>query len=293
MPELPDILLYQGALKDRVVAQPLRDMRVLNPFLLRTVKPTTDVINRRIVSVKRIGKRIAFVFDQGAVMVVHLMITGRLHWFDREPRANKTTLAVWQFPSGWLTLTEQGSKRRASLHIFDNWIQAQALSRGGLDVRQLTLDAFAERLKQQNRSLKRALTDPRIFDGIGNAYSDEILFAAKLPPHKRTHSMTDQEIERLFQAANATLSTWITRMQSETGTDFPEKVTAFRAEMAVHGKYGQPCRECNAPVQRIRYAENECNYCPDCQNKGVLLADRGLSRLLKGDWPKRWEDLDN
>jgi formamidopyrimidine-DNA glycosylase len=294
MPELPDILTYRDALEERILGQQLKDVRLRTPFLLRTVSPPlADAAGREVRAVRRIGKRIVIGLEGDYWLVIHLMIAGRLHW--KPPGANlgsKINLAGFDFPSGTLVFTEAGSKRRASLHVVGSEAELAQFGRGGLDVFEISPAAFAERLRSENHTIKRSLTDPRLFDGIGNAYSDEILHAARLSPLKLTSRLSDAEIERLFRASRETLTTWIERFRTERAGGFPEKVTAFRPEMAVHGKYGQPCPVCGAPVQRIRYADNETNYCARCQTEGRLLADRGLSRLLKDDWPRSIDELD-
>jgi formamidopyrimidine-DNA glycosylase len=294
MPELPDILTYRDALEERILGQQLKDVRLRTPFLLRTVSPPlADAAGREVRAVRRIGKRIVIGLEGDYWLVIHLMIAGRLHW--KPPGANlgsKINLAGFDFPSGTLVFTEAGSTRRASLHVVGSEAELAQFGRGGLDVFEISPAAFAERLRSENHTIKRSLTDPRLFDGIGNAYSDEILHAARLSPLKLTSRLSDAEIERLFRASRETLTTWIERFRTERAGGFPEKVTAFRPEMAVHGKYGQPCPVCGAPVQRIRYADNETNYCARCQTEGRLLADRGLSRLLKDDWPRSIDELD-
>ncbi len=294
MPELPDILTYRDALEERILGQPLEDVRLKTPFLLRTVTPPlTATAGRTVSAVKRIGKRIVIGLEGDYWLVIHLMIAGRLHW--KPARANlgsKVNLAGFDFPAGTLVFTEAGSKRRASLHVVGSEAELAQFGRGGLDVFEISAPVFAERLRSENHTVKRSLTDPRLFDGIGNAYSDEILHAARLSPLKLTSRLGDEEIDRLFRASRETLTTWIERFRTERAGGFPEKVTAFRPEMAVHGKYGQPCPVCGTPVQRIRYADNETNYCARCQTEGRLLADRGLSRLLKDDWPRSIDELD-
>jgi formamidopyrimidine-DNA glycosylase len=291
MPELPDITVYIEALERRVAGQVLEEARLNTPFLLRTVEPPLAAfIGKRAEGVERIGKRIAIRFEEDLFMVVHLMIAGRLHWKPRSAKVGKVELAAWIFGNGILTLTEAGSKRRASLFLVRGRSGLAEMERGGLDVFAASSDDFAARLRAENHTLKRSLTDPRLFSGIGNAYSDEILHRARLSPVKLTSRLSDEEIARLFDATLATLTEWTDRLRAEAGDGFPEKVTAFRAEMAVHGKFRQPCPVCGAPVQRIRYADNETNYCAKCQTEGRLLADRALSRLLKGDWPKMLDD---
>ena len=293
MPELPDITVYVEALADRVVGQPLNALHLHTPFLLRTVDPPLQsVAGQTVRDVRRIGKRIVFSLDDDLYVVLHLMIAGRLHWLEPGKRVPKTVQAAFDFPNGTLTLTEAGTKKRASLHIVRGSQALPQFERGGIEPLEITLDAFAARLRSENHTVKRALTDPRLFSGIGNAYSDEILHRAKMSPVKLTSRLMDDEIARLHDATRVVLTEWIERMRAQTNGAFPEKVTAFRPEMAVHGKYGQPCPVCGTSVQRIRYADNETNYCPRCQTDGKLLADRALSRLLKKDWPRTIEQLE-
>jgi formamidopyrimidine-DNA glycosylase len=294
VPELPDIALYLEALAPRVLQQPLDRLRIANPFLVRTPEPPVSAAEGRpVVALRRIGKRIVFELDGDLFLVLHLMIAGRLRWRDRgAPIPGKVGLAAFDFPTGSAILTEAGSKRQASLHIVAGASNLASLDPGGLEVLDSMLPAFAERLTRENHTLKRALTDPHIFSGIGNAYSDEILHAAQLSPMKLTSSLSDEEIARVHAAVVETLETWIARLRDEAAGDFPEKVTAFRTGMAVHGRYRQPCPRCGAPVQRIVYARNEANYCATCQTGGRLLSDRALSRLLKDDWPKTVEDME-
>jgi formamidopyrimidine-DNA glycosylase len=295
MPELPDVTVYIDALSARVLGQPLERLRIGNPFLVRTIKPgPEDLAGRTVLTLGRLGKRIVFGFGDDLFLVLHLMIAGRLRWRDKGAAIpGKVGLAAFDFPNGTAILTEQGSKRQASIHIVKGEEAVLALAPRGLEVLTADLASFAQRLTRENHTLKRALTDPRIFSGIGNAYSDEILHAAQLSPMKTTDKLTDEEIERLFRATRETLELWIARLREECGTEFPEKVTAFRAEMAVHGRYGQPCPVCGSPVQRIVYAHNEANYCATCQTDGRLLSDRALSRLLKDDWPRTLEELES
>ena len=295
MPELPDITIYIEALRARICGDELLSVRLGSPFLLRSVEPPLDVlIGRRVETIERLGKRIVIGFGDELSLVLHLMIAGRLHWTPRGGKPfRRASLATFEFGSGTLTLTEAGTKRRASLYVARGPEALAAHDRGGLEVADATLAEFTARLRAGNHTLKRSLADPRLFSGIGNAYSDEILHRARMSPVKLTGRLTDDEIARLFDATRATLSEWTGRLRAEAGGGFPENVTAFRAEMAVHGKFGQPCPVCGTIVQRIRYADNETNYCPRCQTEGKLLADRALSRLLKGDWPRNideWEE---
>jgi len=293
MPELPDIVAYVSALEPRVVGKRLERVRLGSVSLLRTVDPPLASLEGRVVrEVRRIGKRIAFGFEGGLWLVLHLMIAGRLHWRPAGVKlAGRRDLASLDFPDGSLVLTEAGTKRRASLHVL-NWDALEAIDPGGIDVFSSDVDAFREALRAENRTLKRALTDPRIVSGIGNAYSDEILHAAGLSPIALTAKLTAAQWERLYAATRSTLQTWSERLIAEAKDGFPERVTAFRKEMAVHGRYGQPCPVCGEPVQRIRYADNETNYCARCQTNGTVLADRSLSALLKGDWPRTLEELE-
>src|SRR5207248_5770925 len=293
MPELPDITVYTEALTTRVVGQPLERVRIAKPFLLRSVDPPISVANgKRVTGVRRMGKRIVLELEDGLFLVIHLMIAGRLRWVTSGGKVpGKIGLAAFDFPNGTLMLTEAGSKRRASLWLVRGEASLEQFERGGLEVLEADLARFTERLLRENHTLKRSLTDPRLFSGIGNAYSDEILHRAKLSPVKHTKRLTADEIARLFDATRSILIEWTERLRQESADDFPTKVTAFRDEMAVHGKYGKPCPVCGTPVQRIRYADNETNYCPRCQTDGKLLADRALSRLLKQDWPKSIDEL--
>ena len=292
MPELPDILVYQEALAERVVGRVLERVRLASPFLLRTVEPPIDTAERRtVVAVERVGKRIVLALEGEIFLVLHLMIAGRLHWKEKGAQlAKKAGLAAFDFATGTLTLTEAGSKRRASLHLAGSRAALRALDPGGIDVLASSREEFAAALTSANHTLKRSLTDPRLFSGIGNAYSDEILHAARLSPLQLTGNLNAAELERLFAATRQVLSEWIERLRRERGDTFPEKVTAFRGEMAVHGRFGLPCPACGTPVQRIVYAQNEANYCARCQTGGRLLADRALSRLLREDWPRRLEE---
>ena len=295
MPELPDITVYLEALERRVVGQPLIAISVHTPFLLRTFDPPLQAAAGKVVrGVERYGKRLVFALDDAIFAVIHLMIAGRFHWLAPGARItrNKNLLATFEFPTGTLTLTEAGSKKRASLHLVRGHEALDQFRRSGIEPLECSLDSFSERLRSENHTIKRSLTDPRLFSGIGNAYSDEILHRARMSPAKLTSRMSDDEIARVFEATRAVLVEWVERLRVEAGEKFPEKVTAFRPEMAVHGKYGQPCPVCGSPVQRIRYADNETNYCARCQTEGRLLADRALSRLLKQDWPRRIEELE-
>jgi formamidopyrimidine-DNA glycosylase len=294
MPELPDIAAYLTALEPRIVGQPLEHVRVTSAFLLRTVQPPLASAEGRVVrELRRVGKRIAIGLEGDLWLVLHLMIAGRLHW--RPPGAKlggRQNLAAFDFPQGSLVLTEAGAKRRASLHLFSGEEALRSIDPGGIDVLASDLNSFRDALMVENRTLKRALTDPRILSGIGNAYSDEILHAAELSPIAQTHKLKLQEWERLYQATRSTLEMWVGRLQTEAKAAFPEKVTAFRKDMAVHGRYGQPCPRCGEPIQRIRYADNETDYCVRCQTGGKLLADRSLSRLLGADWPRTLDELE-
>jgi formamidopyrimidine-DNA glycosylase len=293
MPELPDILLYLHALAPRIVGQRLDRVRLETPFLLRSVDPPLGTIEgHTVIGLDRIGKRIVWAFDHHVFAVFHLMIAGRFRWTARGPRAPRKGLAAFEFPTGTLVLTEAGSRRRASLTLVRGLDRLQDLDPGGIDPLTCGLSAFSARLRLENHTLKRALTDPRLFSGIGNAYSDEILHAALLSPLQLTRHVDDEEVERLHRATVATLGRWIEQLRSEGGDAFPEKVTAFREGMAVHGRFGRPCPRCGTPVQRIAYADSECNYCAACQTGGRLLADRSLSRLMRGDWPRTLEDLE-
>ena len=294
MPELPDIAAYIRALEPRVVGRRLVGVRMPSAFLLRTVEPPMSSVEGKVVrELRRVGKRIAFGFENGEWLVLHLMIAGRLHWREVGARlAGKNMLAALDFPNGSLVLTEAGSKRRASLHVLRDDIALAETDPGGIDVLGAGLEEFRAALGEENRTLKRALTDPRVVSGIGNAYSDEILHAARLSPIALTHKLSADEWERLYQATRETLREWTAELEGEAERAFPEKVTAFREGMAVHGRYGRPCPHCGAPVQRIRYADNETNYCPECQTEGRLLADRSLSRLLGRDWPRTLDELE-
>lgn len=325
MPELPDIVIYIEALEKRILGHTLEHVQLASPFLLRTaVPPISSAEGKKVVGLRRLGKRICIGLEEDLWLVVHLMIAGRLHWkAGTQPLGkvrgssskSKAQLAAFAFDNGTLSLSEAGSKRRASLHVVEGEAGLGALDRGGLEMFQkpdtgapsraarlgwdregglgefVDLNTFTLIIQSENHTLKRALTDPRLLSGIGNAYSDEILFAAQLSPIKLTQKLTDDELERLYAATQATLLQWIERLRAEAGDQFPEKVTAFRDEMAVHGRFRQPCRRCGAGIQRIRYATNETNYCPTCQTGGKLLADRALSRILREDWPRTAEDL--
>jgi formamidopyrimidine-DNA glycosylase len=295
MPELPDITAYLSALERRIVGQQLLEVRLNSFTLLRTAQPPlADVAGRTVRQLRRIGKRIAIGLDGELWLVLHLMIAGRLHWKPAAAKlASRNALAAFDFASGSLVLTEAGTKRRASLYLVAGEEALRSLDPGGIDVLGSDLTAFRAALTAENRTLKRALTDPRLVSGIGNAYSDEILHAARLSPVTLTQRLSDDEWQRLFEATLQTLHLWIGRLQSEAAKMFPQKVTAFRPEMAVHGKFGQPCPRCGTKIQRIRYADNETDYCPQCQTGGKLLADRGLSRLLKQDWPRTLDELES
>jgi formamidopyrimidine-DNA glycosylase len=293
MPELPDLAIYRDAIAARMTGEPLIHVRIDNPFVLRTaVPPITDAEGRRVRDVRRMGKRLVLVLDGDLFLVIHLMITGRLRWFDGGGKPPKRmTLARLECPAGTLALTEAGTKRRASIHLVRGDVALAALDPGGLEVLTADRHAFAARLVGENHTLKRALTDPTLFSGIGNAYSDEILHRARLSPLALTQKISDDEVTRLFNAARPVLIEWMERLRAELSGSFPENVTAFRPEMAVHGRYRKPCPVCGAPVQRIVYAENECNYCARCQTGGKLLADRSMSRLLKSSRPRSIDEL--
>ena len=294
MPELPDVAAYLTALQPRVVGRPLLHLRLASPFLLRTFDPPiTAIEGKRIVGLRRLGKRIVFDFEGDLHLVLHLMIAGRLHWRPSVASlASRTSLAAFEFPDGTLLLTEAGSKKRAALHLVRGEEALAEHARGGLEVLESDLESFRAALTRENHTVKRALTDPRLFSGIGNAYSDEILHRARLSPAKWTSRLTEEEIASLHEAARRTLEEWTGRLTDQARKAFPEKVTAFREGMAVHGRYGQPCPVCGTKIQRIVYAENEANYCPTCQTSGKLLADRALSQLLKKDWPKTLDELE-
>ena len=294
MPELPDIVVYMEALEQRVLGHVLENFEVRGPALLRTADPPIQSIQGHTVTgLRRIGKRIAFGFDNDLWLVFHLMIAGRLHWSQKKRTADgRRTLAAFDFDSGTLTLTEAGTRKRTSLHLVRGEEGLAALDPGGIDVFAASLEQFGTALIAANHTLKRALTDPRLFSGIGNAYSDEIFYHAQLSPVLLTQRMSPEQIKQLYEATRQTLTQWTDLLRTETGKKFPEKVTAFRPEMAVHGRYGKPCPRCDTKVQRIRYASNETNYCPHCQTGGKLLADRSLSRLLRQDWPRTPEELE-
>ncbi|MBA3357377.1 MAG: formamidopyrimidine-DNA glycosylase [Pyrinomonadaceae bacterium] len=322
MPEFPDIMVYIQALEQRIMGETLQRVQLGSAFLLRTPRPPIkSVEGRKVVKLRHLGKRICIGLEEDLWLVFHLMIAGRLHWHERTVKASRIRLAVFDFPSGTLSLTEAGTQRRASLHLIEGEAELQRLNPGGLDTLEIDLESFAKVLLSANHTLKRALTDPRLFSGIGNAYSDEILWLAQLSPIALTQKLTSEEILRLFNSTRTTLNHWVELLRAEVVKDdakkpgkglagaggsaeagapprargaqgFPEKVTAFRPEMAVHGRYGLPCPRCNAKVQRIRYASNETNYCPVCQTAGKLLADRALSRLLRADWPRTAEELE-
>lgn len=294
MPELPDVTVYIEALESRVVGEILEQLRLASPFVLRSVQPRPSAVaEKRVTGLRRLGKRIIFELENDLFVVVHLMVAGRFRW--KAPKAKipgRVGLAAFDFPSGTLILTEASTKKRASIHLVQGKAGLAEHDRGGLEVMGSSLDDFKARLTLRNHTLKRALTDAKLFSGIGNAYSDEILFDARLSPLKLTQRLSDDEIERLHASTQAVLQKWVELLRAEAGGKFPEKVTAFRPEMNVHGKYKEPCTVCGTKVMRIAYAENEVNYCPTCQNEGRLLADRSLSRLLKSDWPKTVDELE-
>jgi formamidopyrimidine-DNA glycosylase len=299
VPELPDITVYIEALTTRVVGETLLDLQLHSPFVLRTVDPPlSSVVGKRVVRLQRLGKRIVFGLEDDLLIVMHLMVAGRLKWRDASAKAKKAArrvkidLASFEFSSGTLLLTEAGTTRRASLHIVRGAESLRDFDRGGLEIFEANLEQFSARLLSESHTVKRALTDPRLFSGIGNAYSDEILHRARLSPVKLTRRLSPEEIAELFDATRETLTEWIDRLRQDAGAGFPEGVTAFREGMAVHGRYGEPCPVCGTPVQRIRYADNETNYCARCQTEGRLLADRALSRLLREDWPRSIDELD-
>ena len=295
MPELPDIVVYIEALEKRIKGSILERVRLASPFLLRTaVPPLSSVEGKKIIELRRLGKRICFGLEADLWLVLHLMIAGRLHWYNERAKAAKgRSQAVFDFSTGSLVLTEAGTQKRASLHVVQGEAGLDNLNPGGLEVFDATLEEFGRALRAKNHTLKRALTDPRILSGIGNAYSDEILFEARLSPFTLTQKLTDKDVEHLFESIKRTLTDWLERLRLDSTERFPEKVTAFRPDMATHGKYGEPCPRCGSKIQRIRYGSNETNYCPTCQTGGKLLADRALSRLLKDDWPRTPEELEN
>jgi formamidopyrimidine-DNA glycosylase len=294
VPELPDITVYLEALERRAVGQVLEKIRIVDMFVLRTARPPVDsLVGKRVTALRRLGKRIAFGFEDGEWLVLHLMVAGRLQWSEAAAKpVARNALAHLVFSNGTLTLTEAGTKHRASLHVLADEAGLAAHDRGGMDPMLSTVTEFGAALTRENHTLKRALTDPRLFSGIGNAYSDEILHAARLSPVTLTSKLSQIDIAQLHAAIRAVMTTWTERLRRETGEKFPTKVTAFHPEMAVHGKFGQPCPVCGTKVQRIRYAENEVNYCPRCQTGGKLLADRSLSRLLKSDWPRTIDEAE-
>lgn len=294
MPELPDVTVYIEALDARIKGKRLERVRLLNPFLLRTADPPiASVEGKAVTGLLRVGKRIVLALEGDLFLVVHLMIAGRLHWSDKgSEKRGRNVLALFEFENGTLSLTEAGTKRRASLHVVRGEAGLKALDPGGLDVMRVELAQFAQQLKSENHTLKRAITNPHLFSGIGNAYSDEILHRARLSPLAMTANLSDEDTERLYRSTQQVMNEWIVRLREDAGTGFPEKVTAFRDAMAVHGKYGQPCPVCGAPVQRIVFAENEVNYCARCQTGGKILADRALSRLLKKSWPRSIDELE-
>jgi formamidopyrimidine-DNA glycosylase len=293
MPELPDITVYIEALQERILGAKLEATRITHPFLLRTFEPPLSSLNnRRVVDVRRVGKRVAIGFEGDHWLMLHLMIAGRLHWFASGARkTGRAALAYFVFDTGTLTLTEAGSKRRASLFVFGSSQQLAGQDPGGLEILDSTYEDFRHKLLEENHTLKRSLTDPHTFSGIGNAYSDEILHRARLSPIAQTQKLDEPSVRRLYDAIREVLPEWVQRLRDTAGSDFPQGVTAFRPEMAVHGRFGKPCPVCGAPVQRIRYADNETNYCPRCQTGGRILADRSLSRLLKDDWPRTIDEL--
>ena len=294
MPELPDITAYIAALEPRILGQPLEHVRLASVFVLRTVDPPVSAVEgKKVRALRRIGKRIAIGVDDRVWLVIHLMIAGRLHWKAPGAKlAGKNSLLALDFPNGSLVLTEAGSKRRASLHVVRGDDALDALNPGGVEIFETDIDGFRAALSHENRTLKRALTDPRLISGVGNAYSDEILHASQLSPIAQTHKLKPEEWARLYEATRATMTLWMDRFVAEAKKTFPEKVTAFRPEMAVHGKFDQPCPRCGEKVQRIRYADNETNYCATCQTGGKVLADRSLSRLLGSDWPRTLDELE-
>jgi formamidopyrimidine-DNA glycosylase len=293
VPELPDIVAYIEALEARILNQPIRDIRLSSPFLLRSIDPPlSETYGKNVTDLRRLGKRIVLGLEDDLFLIIHLMIAGRLHWKEKATKPNRQTLASFVFPAGVLVLTEAGSKKRASLHFVRGESALADHDPGGLEVLDADLESFTSRLTCENHTLKRSLTDPHLFSGIGNAYSDEILHAAGLSPLKLTSRLEKTEVKRLYDAVQVTLGRWMDKLCAEAKQGFPEKVTAFRKDMAVHGRYGKPCPECGTAVQRIQYAANEANYCPSCQTGGRLLADRAMSRLLKEDWPRTLDELE-
>lgn len=294
MPELPDIAVYVEALSARIVGQPIEAIRLLSPFILRSVSPpVSDFVGHDVESIARLGKRLVFKVKDAGYLVIHLMIAGRFRWLAKGKKPpGRIALAAFDFPNGTLVLTEAGTQRRASLHAIANASDLKNFDRGGIEPLNISVQEFADRVRLENHTLKRTLTDPRLFSGIGNSYSDEILHRARLSPLMLSSRVTDEQMKNLFDATRAILIEWTDRLRAETGDGFPEHVTAFHKEMAVHGRYGLPCPDCGSPVQRIRYATNETNYCVRCQTNGKLLADRAMSRLLKGDWPKSLDELE-
>jgi formamidopyrimidine-DNA glycosylase len=294
MPELPDVTVYVEHLRKRLQGRALARIRLMHPFVLRSVAPPLSAVEgRKVVGLRRLGKRIVIELEGELFLVLHLMIAGRLRWLEKGAKPPvRISLAAFDFPEGTLVLTEAGTKRRASLHLVEGEAALAAMDPGGIDVFDADLHEFAARLKKENHTLKRALTDPHLFSGIGNAYSDEILHRARLSPFAQTASLSEEDVKRLHEAAHSTLAEWTERLREQAGEDLPEKVTAFHEEMAVHGRYRKPCPVCGSPVQRIVYAENETNYCARCQTGGKILADRALSRLLKGSWPRSIDELE-
>jgi len=294
LPELPDLTVYLESLEARIGTRRLLRIRLLNPFFLRTAVPAISLAEgRTVVALRRLGKRIVLSLEGDLHLVIHLMMAGRLRWLQaKEKPPGRIALALLEFDSGTLVVTEAGTKRRASLHLEEGETALRAMDPGGLEIDNLTLESFSSQLRKENHTLKRALADPHLFAGIGNAYSDEILHRARLSPVALTSALTNEQVERLFVETRATLKDWTQRLRTEAGSRFPEKVTAFREGMAVHGRYGKPCPVCGSPVQRIRYADNETNYCARCQTGGKLLADRSLSRLLKKSWPRSIDELE-
>jgi formamidopyrimidine-DNA glycosylase len=294
MPEFPDVTVYIEAISERVLNQPVQKIRIGSPFVLRSFDPPINgAEGKKVLALRRLGKRVVLALEDELFLIVHLMIAGRFHWKPKGAKiARKYGQAAFDFPNGTLLLTEAGTKKRASIYLVHGEAALQEHDPGGLEVLDASLDQFRERLTRENHTLKRSLTDPHMFSGIGNAYSDEILHRARLSPIRLTRQMTDTEIEALYHAIRESLSEWLTRLRQERGSGFPEKVTAFRPDMAVHGKFRKPCPVCGSPVQRIVHADNETNYCAKCQTGGKLLADRSLSRLLKDDWPRTLEELE-